>query len=324
MYLKVIPVFFLLSCLSYSQSLPFGLFSASVSGNTQTINSDCSKSTPCQISVAGQVVSFTSPSTVTVPIGGSDMVFEYIDPLSPSVVMAGDNVTALTCGAGAKCVTGVKSFPVGSFPLYQWPVANGVWQAYDASFDKRSLMSAPVPLVAGAGISITRQNGQITISVDNSSAPVADSPSSQPVPVSTAPSSQNWYQIVNSATGKCLSAIFTYKMLLADCSTTDDNQLFSIIPAQSYYQIASKGQNASWNVWNNSMSDGLTLGLYTFSNTDNTLFSITPNTSSGVTIVSKSSKLCASIDSTLGATLVQSTCNASAKQQQFVISLVGE
>ncbi len=137
---------------------------ATASGNTLTIGSNCSPSTPCNVRVGSTVYSVTQGATVTLS-GGTGEAYIYID-FSGNLTV-GHNLT-LTCSAGCVALSGVTAFPVNAIPLFTWSATNGVWSS--SGNDRRAFLSADA-LAAGPGIITIQSGSQTQVAVDSAAVP---------------------------------------------------------------------------------------------------------------------------------------------------------
>jgi hypothetical protein len=137
---------------------------ASTSGNTLTIGSNCSSSTPCNVRVGSTVYSLTQGATVTLS-GGTGQAYIYID-FSGNLTV-GHNLT-LTCSAGCVALSGVTSFPVNAIPLFTWSAIGGAWNS--SGTDERAFLSATA-LSAGPGIITIQSGSQTEVAVDSAAVP---------------------------------------------------------------------------------------------------------------------------------------------------------
>ncbi len=122
-----------------------------------TIDSGCSVSTPCPVTVGDTVYVFTSSATATIS-AGSATANVYIDGSGTRTVAAGaDTVVCSGCTA-----TAGTSFPAGVVQYGTWTAASGTWTASGGYTDLAAPLGVKPNTAAGYGLT---QSGN-TIALD--------------------------------------------------------------------------------------------------------------------------------------------------------------
>ena len=141
---------------------------ATATGATLTVGTDCSVSTPCNVRFTNRVITITTSTVATLGTGtAGDGVYVFVDASTGRITLgsAATNTAAINCDANCDVVSGA-GFRADSIPLYQWPVNTaGVWDAFQPIFDKRAAAST-APVTAGNNIAVLVANGKQTISYD--------------------------------------------------------------------------------------------------------------------------------------------------------------
>lgn len=100
-------------------------FSASLAGSTVSV-AVCSSSAPCNIGIGESVAAYSTPLTLTAPVGtGTALVWAVP---STGAIVAGFPASGFTatCAACTSTTTATQ-FPPGSFPLFTWSATSSVW-----------------------------------------------------------------------------------------------------------------------------------------------------------------------------------------------------
>lgn len=336
------------SGLLHAQTSTGGQFTATANGKTINLNTDCTAASPCRIPIGSETVSFSFPSSATIPSNSvaGDMAYVYIDALNSSTITIGTASLALTPSAGTAALTSITSFPPGSRPLYRWPIVNGQFVAYDTSFDMRgTIPQVPDPTILTPGIITTLQNGIAEVSPDcsvlNCGAPTPNptptptpaptptptpAPTPVPSPVPATPNQTLYFQLRNVNSGLCLTGQSDWTIAQMPCNATDLNQQFSMTPDLDSsnnvigYQFFNVGMSDSINVWGDSTADHAVIGLYAHMNSPvplNQLFNFKTNPSGGLSIIPKNSGSCFDIpgsSKTPGIKVQQYHCNNTGAQ----------
>lgn len=317
------------SCLLHAQISTGGQFTATASGPTLNLNTDCTTASPCRAPIGSETVTFSFPSSASTPSGSNagDMAYVYIDGLNPSTITVGTAALALNAGEGTTVLTNITNFPPGSRPLYRWPIVNGQFAPYDPSFDMRGTVPQVVdPTILTPGIITTLQAGLTQVSPDCSVLNCATLTPAPVTPISVVPNQTLYFHLRNINSGLCLTAEKDWTLAQMPCNATDLNQQFSMTPALDSsnnvigYQFFNVGFGASMNVWGDSTADYTPIGLYQFLKppvATNQLFNFQANLSGGVAITAKHSGSCLDIpgaSKTPGIRLQQYHCNNTVAQ----------
>jgi len=143
------------------------------SATVLTIGSSCSSGSPCNVMVNGAIYQFTSSSTVTLGVGATVAIFDYIsdgaDGNSPGTLVVANSGSAgtITCSGGCTVVNNYTA-PGGTFPpptanpafsggavlLQQWVSTSGSWNS-SLFADYRGFLGGGARLIAGSNITLT-------------------------------------------------------------------------------------------------------------------------------------------------------------------------
>ncbi|HEY1214790.1 MAG TPA: RICIN domain-containing protein, partial [Bryobacteraceae bacterium] len=205
-------------------------------------------------------------------------------------------------------------YHLASTSLYKGTASDGT----DPGANMDSLNAMLQTAVSGKSDSSSSSSGSSTGS--GTGTPIPSVPVSTPI---TSNSSTAWFEIANRNSGKCLTAQSNYTLAQYTCSPTNTAQMFSLVPSYDSnnnligYQIRSRAVNASMDVWGASAANGATIGLYSFANALNELFTLNADQHGSFTIVPKNSGSCFDIGSFStadGAPLQQWMCNGGSNQ----------